>query len=63
MDPTWFSCNNVHKSKGMSLLKAVSMCAESGMWSRYPTLNSAFGMPERQNNALLREVLYTHQAH
>lgn len=31
-----------HKSIEMSLLKDVSMGAESGMWSRYPTLNSAF---------------------
>jgi hypothetical protein len=59
MDSTWFSCNNIHKSIEMSLLKDVSMSAESGMWSRY----SAFEMPERQNNTLLKEVLYTHQPH
>jgi hypothetical protein len=63
MDSTWFSCYNIHKSVEMSFLKVVSMCAESGMWSRYPALNSAFEMTERQNNALLREVLYTHQPH
>jgi hypothetical protein len=31
MDSTWFSCNNFHKSIEMSLLKDVSMYAESGM--------------------------------
>jgi hypothetical protein len=42
--PLWYghSCNDFHKPIEMSLLKDVSMGAESGIWSRYPTLSSAF---------------------